>query len=210
MPNARQLMQFLRTQDRPLVSLAKTLRAQMRTPGCYLHARAQVEGLRNIRVAGELKIGIRAPGFQSAADRTILLVQGKLLVQGSVSIGRGSRVQIGEQAVCQLFDCNLNGASDIVIRHGLTVGAGSTIAWGCQILDDDWHTLDYPGRRARAPQIVIGEQVWIGSRALILKGTRIGAGSVVASGAVVSGVFPERVLIAGNPARVLRENVTWS
>lgn len=210
MPNAHQLIQFLRTQDRPLVSLAKTLRAQMRTPGCYLHARAHVEGLQNIRVAGELKIGIRAPGFQFANDRTLLRVHGKLIVAGSVSIGRGSRVEIGEEAVCQLTDCNLNGALDVIIRHGLTVGAGSTISWGCQILDDDWHTLDYPGRRARAPHIVIGEHVWIGSRALIHKGTQIGAGSVVAAGAVVSGVFPERVLIAGNPARILRENVSWS
>lgn len=210
MPKTREFIRFLGGQTNPLLCLAKTLRARASVSNCYVHAYAHVAGYSNISVAGELKIGIRAPGFQSGKDQTLLHVRGKLMIEGCVSIGRGSRVEIGEQAVCSLTDCNLNGASNLIIRHGLTIGGGSTVSWGCQILDDDWHMLDYAGRRSRDPKIIIGKRVWIGSRALINKGVQIGDGSVVAAGAVVSGVFPAGVLIAGNPARVIRENVTWS
>ncbi|MCB0332529.1 MAG: acyltransferase, partial [Bdellovibrionales bacterium] len=54
--------------------------------------------------------------------------------------------------------------------------------------------------------IVLGDDVWIGSNVTILKGARIGSGSVIAAGAVVvRGLYPERSLLAGNPARVIRE-----
>ena len=208
--NAQQVIRFVRGQNRPLIALAKTIHAQMHTRGCYVHAYGHVEGYENIAVEGELRIGIRAPGFQSGKDCTLLLVRGRLEVAGSVSIGRGSRVEIAKGALCRLTNCNLNGASDLVIRHGLEIGSDSAISWGCQIMDDDWHNLDYPGRRARDPRIVLGEHVWVGSHVLIHKGTQIGDGCVVAAGSVISGVFPSGVLIGGNPARIVREDVTWS
>jgi maltose O-acetyltransferase len=46
--------------------------------------------------------------------------------------------------------------------------------------------------------------VWIGDRVLILKGSEIGEGCVVAAGAVVSGKFPPDVLIGGVPAKIIR------
>jgi len=54
--------------------------------------------------------------------------------------------------------------------------------------------------------IVIGRNVWIGNNAIILKGTEIGDNSVIGAGAVVTGgKLPSNVVIAGNPARILKE-----
>jgi acetyltransferase-like isoleucine patch superfamily enzyme len=57
---------------------------------------------------------------------------------------------------------------------------------------------------------VLGEHVWICKAATILKGAHIGAGCVVARGAVVvAGRYPERAILAGVPAKVVRENIYW-
>lgn len=54
--------------------------------------------------------------------------------------------------------------------------------------------------------IVLGDDVWIGANVVVLKGARVGTGCIIAAGAVVpGGEYPPRSLIAGNPARVLRE-----
>lgn len=61
-----------------------------------------------------------------------------------------------------------------------------------------------------AKDIIIGDQVWIGQRATLLGGAEIGTGSVVGTNAVTSSKFGDHLIIAGSPARVIRENVCWS
>nr|WP_288788550.1 DapH/DapD/GlmU-related protein [uncultured Fibrobacter sp.] len=53
--------------------------------------------------------------------------------------------------------------------------------------------------------VKIGNRVWIGNNATILKGTEIGENSVVAAGAVVSGKFPANVILGGVPAKIIGE-----
>ena len=60
----------------------------------------------------------------------------------------------------------------------------------------------------RAP-IVIGDHVWIGTNAIVLKGVTIGDGAVIAAGAVVTRDVPAHSLAAGVPARVIRSDVHW-
>jgi acetyltransferase-like isoleucine patch superfamily enzyme len=55
--------------------------------------------------------------------------------------------------------------------------------------------------------VVIGNDVWLATRAVILPGTVIGDGSIVAAGSVVKGTFPPMSIIAGSPARVVSERV---
>jgi acetyltransferase-like isoleucine patch superfamily enzyme len=51
--------------------------------------------------------------------------------------------------------------------------------------------------------VIIENDVWIGTGAVVLKGTRIGHGSIIGAGSVVSGNIPPRSLVVGNPARVV-------
>ena len=59
--------------------------------------------------------------------------------------------------------------------------------------------------RERAVPVAVGDDVWIGGRAVLNPGVTVGDEAVVASGAVVTEDVPERVVVGGNPARVLRE-----
>ena len=62
----------------------------------------------------------------------------------------------------------------------------------------------------KSAPITIGDRVWIGCRAIILAGVTIGEGSVVAAGSVVTRDVPPGTLVAGNPAKVIRETGPWS
>jgi len=62
----------------------------------------------------------------------------------------------------------------------------------------------HDGHPASKGDVIIGSDVWIGTRAIILSGTRIGDGAVVAAGAVVTKPVPPYAIVAGNPARVVR------
>ena len=90
-------------------------------------------------------------------------------------------------------------------------GKGSVIAWGCELVDEDFHTINYEGRQKQHNAIVIGDRVWIASHVKILKGVHIRNHSVIAANSVVTRSFAEEnVLIAGDPARIIRRGIEWS
>ena len=129
-------------------------------------------------------------------------------------------------------NCFVNGGTKIISRSSITVGDYVTISWGVTIYDHDSHSLDYRERRSDIVQqlkdlptgnfirnknwsvvnskpINIGDDVWIGMDAIILKGVTIGRGAVVAAGAVVTKNVEAWTIVAGNPAKIVKENLIW-
>jgi serine acetyltransferase len=97
-----------------------------------------------------------------------------------------------------------------VIAKEITIGKHTRISFYTQILDSSGHPIEADLRRQNLPPhpsdvkpVIIGDDVWIGQRCLILPGTRIGDGCIVSAGSVVRGKFPPYSLIAGNPAKVI-------
>lgn len=74
------------------------------------------------------------------------------------------------------------------------------------ITDSDYHPIN--GQDPDAP-VTIGEHVWIGSRSIVMKGVTIGDGAIVAAGSVVTKDVPAGALVAGVPAQVVRDGVSW-
>lgn len=112
------------------------------------------------------------------------------------------------------FTCGDNsGFSSVAIncRSSITVGKNVKVGADVRIYDHDFHSLEPQFRRSvddamhiRAKPIVIGDDVFIGAGAIILKGVHIGARTIVAAGSVVfSGEIPPDSLVKGNPARVV-------
>jgi acetyltransferase-like isoleucine patch superfamily enzyme len=93
----------------------------------------------------------------------------------------------------------------------IEIGPDCLLGANVTIVDSDFHPLD-PARRHDPPvsdaigvaPVRIGENVFIGTNAIVLKGVTVGANSVVGAGSVVTTDIPANVIAAGNPCRVLR------
>jgi acetyltransferase-like isoleucine patch superfamily enzyme len=97
------------------------------------------------------------------------------------------------------------------IAQSVRIGRHCLLAGSVHVYDMDGHPLDADRRRAGDPTppegvapVVIGDDVWIGNGAFILKGVTVGDRSVIAARAVVTKDVPTDSVVAGNPARVVK------
>ncbi len=117
----------------------------------------------------------------------------KIYVAGRITIGSGTYI---------------NSNTILFARKGISIGQNCAISWNCQIIDDDFHSID--AAQSTSKEIIIGDRVWIGANVQILKGIHIGNGAVIGAGSVVTKNVPEKCMAAGVPAKVIRENISWS
>jgi len=205
------LYQKCRDSDSSFVRvLLSSLRYRLAGKDIVANDRVIIRGLKNIKTGGLVHIGMQHLGFMHKYDHTYLNVSGRLEFTSKCSIGKGCRFDIGKEAEARFGMGIMSANINYIIMHGLEVGDDFLISWGCEFVDEDFHRLDFEGRKDRDPRIVIGNHVWIGANVMVLKGSRIPNGCVVAAGSVVTRVFEqENCLIGGNPAKVIKENVTW-
>lgn len=131
-----------------------------------------------------------------------------LYVHGTFSFLHGTTVYINEGATLELGSgfCNLN--CSISCFERITIGEGVFISEQVLIRDSDDHHILNSNHVITKP-IIIGNHVWIGAKASILKGVNIGDGTVVAAGSVVTKDTPANSLVGGVPAKLIRENINW-
>jgi acetyltransferase-like isoleucine patch superfamily enzyme len=124
----------------------------------------------------------------------------------------GNRVEIGVwgrepgQGSVTIGDCCLmSPGSRISASDEIVLGDGVMLANGAYITDSDWHTIYDRMVRSDPAPVHIGDNVWLGDHATVLKGVTIGKNSVVAARAVVTNDVPANVVVAGSPAKVVKE-----
>ncbi|MER7890246.1 DapH/DapD/GlmU-related protein [Micromonospora sp. NPDC048909] len=142
-------------------------------------------------------------------------------IRGRIRLRRGIRVHIGERTRINKLvrfagpgevrvgaDCLLN-ATWIGSWTSVTIEDRCLLS-DCELLDSDFHNLppklrhDPATPATRAP-IVVEENVWIGTHALVLKGVRIGRDSVVGAATVVRTDVPPGVVVVGNPQQTVKK-----
>ena len=107
------------------------------------------------------------------------------------------RIEIGNHTF-------INYGSSIAARASVKIGSRCFLGHYTFVMDNDQHGVV---RRMELPQsdpVIIEDHVWIGSKAVILPGVRIGSRAVIGAGSIVTKDIPARCVAAGNPARVLR------
>lgn len=142
-------------------------------------------------------------------------LRGELLTYwngGEIEIGSNCYVGEGTRIWSQV---SIRIGNDVLISHlvdihdtdGHPINADDRVLDGRFILQGKGYLT--PTRTVSAP-IVIGDRVWIGFKASILKGVKIGEGAIIAAGSVVTRDVPPYTVVAGNPAVVVREGIDTS
>jgi maltose O-acetyltransferase len=114
----------------------------------------------------------------------------------------GAHVSIGPGTV-------INAGCLLYTTGGLTIGRQVSISAGVWLITGE-HAINHPGFPAEFRPIVIGDYVWIGSRATVQAGVTIGEGAVVMAGAIVTRDVPPYAIVGGIPARQIGERTLRS
>lgn len=114
----------------------------------------------------------------------------------------GVRLECWRDAVIRIGSGTyLNRNTEIVAALSVEIGRDCKIGRDVIVMDTDQHEL--AGRPLGQP-VIIEDRVWIGARAIVLKGVRIGHDSIVGAGTIVTRSVPPGSVVAGQPARIIR------
>lgn len=125
-------------------------------------------------------------------------------------------ISINGNNVCFIGKNNFfNGITTIVLSESenVVIGDDCLFSYGISIRVADGHLIYHTKTKERlnfTKSIFIGDHVWLGQNAIILKGTHIGSGSIIGAGAVLSNkVVASNTTFAGSPARLIKEDTFW-
>lgn len=124
-----------------------------------------------------------------------------LIREGAILQTYGGDIVIGKKSAINPY-CILQGNGGITIGNGTLIAAGVKIFSANHIYSDGNNLIQTQGETRKG--VKIGDDVWIGAGSIILDGVNIGDGSVIAAGAVVAADVPEKAVVAGVPAKVIK------
>ncbi|MBP1839113.1 acyltransferase [Formosa algae] len=162
---------------------------------------------------GMIKIGFGDVSiFDNKKSRTILKLTGTIIFNGNTDIGHGACLSIG--GVLELGNnFNITAESSIICSKNIKFGDNVLMSWECLFMDSDLHTIiDEKGNVINSPKsIIIGDNVWIGCRCTLLKGSRIANGSIIGAGSIITNdISMDSGLFVGSPARLIKKGLTWN
>jgi acetyltransferase-like isoleucine patch superfamily enzyme len=195
-------------------------RQAVRLPILVSHRVALCDLSGGVTISSPVRPGVVLLGFGMVGafdyrrSRSVWQVAGEIVFEGSARLGNGFKLSVAESGTVTFGpEFVLSAESQIVCRESIVFGRGCLISWDVLVLDSDFHPVVYDGGPPPSPEapVVLGEHVWVGARASILKGVRLANDVVVAAGAIVTQSQEEpNVVVGGNPAQVMRTGVQWS
>lgn len=159
------------------------------------------------------EFAINASWFEGRSRRynsELRIRQGGVMeVLGDFMLVQGASVFVDKEAKLVVHGKSfLNTNATLNCFQYIEIGEGCAISDNVCIADSDSHIINGNADAVSAP-IIIEDHVLIGKNVTVLKGVTIGEGAIIGAGSVVTKSIPAHCLAVGNPARVVKENVTW-
>lgn len=163
-----------------------------------------------LNVSNRAQVSYR--GFRHRPPSQFSIGEGSIFLGQIFSDRDGSVVVVGKNTFV--------GTSKLVCAQRIEIGDDVLISWGCTIVDHDSHSTlwserkqdvknTFEGRKdwslVNIRPVIIGNRVWIGFDVSILRGVHIGEGAVIGACSVVTKDVAPYSVVAGNPARFIRE-----
>lgn len=135
----------------------------------------------------------------------------EIKINENFEIYHGCDICVFENAKLEIESGYINAGSQIRCLKHIKIGKNATIARDVIILDSDAHKIIYEDNKenGKDQEIIIGNDVWIGTRSIILKGVHIGDNVVIGAGSVVNKNIPSNCIAAGVPAKVIKKIKGW-
>ena len=165
--------------------------------GAGLNARLQLRGshFSGPRVTLRGRAHVVNDGMMTWGDRVRLVSTVATLELVTL---RGAHLEVGNNVF-------INFGTSIMVASRVKIGNDCLIGTNVMIMDCDFHQVEDKSWDTTGQPIVIEDRAWLGNRSIILKGITVGHDAVIAAGAVVTRDVPARTVVAGNPARVVRQ-----
>jgi acetyltransferase-like isoleucine patch superfamily enzyme len=154
--------------------------------------------LRSCRLKGKLIFTKRRPDIENAG---IIEIGNIVRIWSNVrkcrlSVKKGAKLVIGN-------NCRLNGPT-IAVTNQIIIGNNCRIAPDVYLMDGDFHSIENRLDTGQSNPIIIEDDAWIATRAMVMKGVKIGKGAVVAAGSVVTKNVKAYTLVGGVPASFIK------
>jgi acetyltransferase-like isoleucine patch superfamily enzyme len=156
------------------------------------------------------KVNFRA--IKTKENCTLTIDDGSIIDSNLIFDRNSAHISIGKNTFI--------GGSTLVCAEKIIIGDDVLVAWGCTIVDHNSHSPLFHERKDDVKKwfngekdwthvickpIIVEDKAWIGFSSIILKGVTIGQGAIVGAGSVVTKDVMPYTIVAGNPARMIRE-----
>lgn len=173
----------------------------------YNRTKFTVEKNGILEIKKRFKVGFAWDNCNHKHSTVLVKKNARLIVDDFMAL-TGCSITVEPGATLKLGTGFFNNDVKIGCFNNIEIGDGVVISEDVVIRDTDNHKMIYDEYENTKP-IKIGNHVWIGLKATILKGVTIGDGAIIAAGSVVTKAVPANTLVGGVPAKVLKTNVSW-
>ena len=166
----------------------------------YIHKNGRLYLNDNFILNNHKMKGSKAESYLSVDDGAVLTVDGyaHFAHSSTITVNKGAKLTFNE--IGGNYGTSIICSNEMLFKNDVMIGRDVTI------FDSDYHDS---GKKRKPKPVTIGEHVWIGAKAMIMKNVSIGDGAIIGASSVVTRRVKPHNMVFGNPAKILMDDVQW-